>query len=733
MGGARDHAPAPAACSAGANGEAALRLLAALMGLGLRHLVLCPGSRSAPLAVAAALLESRGLALHTAIDERSAAFFALGLGRGSGVAAAVVTTSGTAVAQLLAACVEADLGTIPLLLLSADRPARLKGCGANQAVPQERFLAACCRLLLQGAPTGIAACSSVELVDLAAAAMAAAHGDGRRRPAGPVHLNLPFEEPIHAGAAELEALQRLAAALLPAPPRPEGPQPPATAASVIAASVTAASVTAARAIPRLDPDRPGVVVAGPWRGSALQWPGFCQALRWWQARSGWPLLADPLSGLRGLEGLAWIGAYDLVLEHPAAALAAPQVLRLGSLPASRRLEHWLQACGGDQVLVSEGDPRRLDPLGTVPPERQWSAGLAAWLTAQGLGPGAEAPDPFPAGEADGAAASPAARALAARWERAEARAQDHLDHRLGDQHRPEHHRTEHHRPERHGADQGRADPGRIDQGHSDRGHLAQQRPIQPPPAAGAPPMGSAPPTGTALPDVPAVPAAACGAAGLDGAPQPGETQCADPEAISEPWLARSLSRLLPAGLPLLLANSSPVRDWANFADPHSPWRPIHGFRGASGIDGTLSIACGLAEALGQLLLVSGDLALLHDANGWLWSRQLRGRLTVVLIENGGGGIFEQLPIRPEPPALLDFDRLFAMPQPLDQLALAALHGVPGRRLQGRAELPAALAWALQQRFCLLEVRSRRRADAALRRHLRQAIARENGAPDPHSP
>jgi hypothetical protein len=326
---------------------------------------------------------------------------------------------------------------------------------------------------------------------------------------------------------------------------------------------------------------------------------------------------------------------------------------------------------------------------------------------------------------------PAALALAARWEQAEARAQEHLDHQLG--------LGDHQLGDHHCADQGRDDHGRVDDGHNDQGRVDRQRPAQPPAAA-------APPTGSAPPSVPAPPTAACGGARLAGAPmvppppataarppQPGEAQGADPEAISEPWLARSLSRLLPAGLPLLLANSSPVRDWASFADPRSPWRPIHGFRGASGIDGTLSIACGLAEALGQLLLVSGDLALLHDANGWLWSRQLRGRLTVVLIENGGGGIFEQLPIRPEPPALLDFDRLFAMPQPLDQLALAALHGVPGRRLQGRGDLPAALAWALQQRFCLLEVRSQRRADAALRRHLRLAIGRENGAPDAHSP
>jgi 2-succinyl-5-enolpyruvyl-6-hydroxy-3-cyclohexene-1-carboxylate synthase len=172
----------------------------------------------------------------------------------------------------------------------------------------------------------------------------------------------------------------------------------------------------------------------------------------------------------------------------------------------------------------------------------------------------------------------------------------------------------------------------------------------------------------------------------------------------------------------MLANSSPVRDWETFADPAAPSRPIVGFRGASGIDGTLSEACGLAEALGSCLLISGDLALLHDANGWLWRPQLQGRLTVLVIDNGGGGIFEQLPIRIEPAELLDFDRLFAMPQPVDPLALAQAHGVPARLIASPAALPEDLAWALAQPFSLLVVRTDRRHDAELRRRLRTMAA-----------
>jgi 2-succinyl-5-enolpyruvyl-6-hydroxy-3-cyclohexene-1-carboxylate synthase len=144
--------------------------------------------------------------LFTAVDERSAAFFALGLGRAGGLPAAVVTTSGSAVANLLPAVVEADRGAIPLLLLSADRPARLKNRGANQTVNQEEFLAPCCRLLLQASPNGLAQEDGASLDSLARRAWQACLGS----PLGPVHLNLPMEEPLHIGA---EALARLEGAL----------------------------------------------------------------------------------------------------------------------------------------------------------------------------------------------------------------------------------------------------------------------------------------------------------------------------------------------------------------------------------------------------------------------------------------------------------------------------------------------------------------------------------------
>jgi 2-succinyl-5-enolpyruvyl-6-hydroxy-3-cyclohexene-1-carboxylate synthase len=600
--------------------------LLGLQRLGLRQVVLCPGSRSAPLAAAAALLEPTGLALYTCIDERSAAFFALGLGRGQGLPAAVITSSGSAVAHLLPACVEADLATIPLLLLTADRPQRLKGCGANQSVNQQDFLRCSCRWVAEPEPTGVAGLDGSSIEALAVEAWLWSLGRKQGSPPGPVHLNLAFEEPLHAGGPLLQAWAR----------QLQGPPPLEISQSLISpAEAPAAPPPPIAACQRLDPDRPGVVLAGPWRGAPSRWGGHLRALIQLQRRTGWPVLADALSGLRGQPQLETVAAYDLLLERPFPGLAPAQVLRLGTLPASRRLERWLAALDARQVLVSEADPRPLDPLARV--AGQSDVGLESWLEASGLGSGIHLAGERP--QTPGPA--PASLALAATWRQAEATLQATL------------------------------------------------------------------------------------AQALDGL---GTTATGCQSPLQEPALVRQLSRLLPAHLPLMLANSSPVRDWESFADPTGPPRQMHGFRGVSGIDGTLSEACGLAEALGSLVLLSGDLAALHDSNGWLWRPQLRGRLTVLLIDNGGGGIFEQLPIRSEPEGALDFERLFAMPQRLDPSALAAVHGVPSRRVANLAELAPQLAWALAQPLALLVLATDRHQDAALRRRLR-TMAAPAGHPD----
>ncbi|MCB4378734.1 MULTISPECIES: 2-succinyl-5-enolpyruvyl-6-hydroxy-3-cyclohexene-1-carboxylic-acid synthase [unclassified Synechococcus] len=556
--------------------QAALTLLEALCLQGLKQLVLCPGSRSGPLATAAGVLASQAkLQLVTAIDERSAAFLALGMATAGGRAVAVVTTSGTAVANLLPAAVEADRSCQPLLLLTADRPVRLKNCGANQTVNQESFLLAACRWFGSGAADGVHMQANEALNALAVQAWQQAQGAGSGPP-GPVQLNLPFEEPLH---TTLEQQQQLVsgACLSTACPEPSPEIAPP---------------------PRLDPERPGVVIAGAWRGLSPALAPYQQAVSRWLNVSGWPVLADPLAALAA-ECPNRIEHWELQLDE----LALPenaQVLRLGPMPASRRLEAWLQRHQGPQLLITEGDPRPLDPLRCA---SQWSGGMAAWM--------------------------------------------------------PQH-----------------PDPDATPKPSAGRNDLSPWIEAQLP---------------------------------LSG-------------AVNEPALAYWLPQLLPGQLPVMLAASSPVRDWLTWSGPASSSHRCFSFRGASGIDGTLSLAMGLAVNLGPLALVTGDLALLHDSNGWLHASSAAAPppLLVLLIDNGGGGIFQQLPI-----ATPGFESLFAMPQQVDPLALAAAHGVPGRQVACLDDLQEALAWGLSlQRPVLLRLCTDRGRDAALRQQLRIAAQNE---------
>ena len=570
------------------NLSAAIGLLMGLRRLGLQQVLLCPGSRSAPLALAAGgLAERELLTLTTAIDERSAAFHALGMAASSGRAAAVITTSGTAVANLLPAAVEADRSTLPLIFLTADRPQRLKGCGANQTVNQEDFLSSVCRLYCTGPADGLHLLTPSELGDLASSAW-----NHTLSFPGPVHVNLPFEEPLHPSREEQRQLwSGLSLRDLESCPlvRPQ------------------ASCTVSAADP-FDCTRPGVVVAGPWRGLADDLSSYQQALKALVACTGWPVLADPLAAVPSdLPGV--IRHWDLLLPASLTdAVPDLQVLRLGPLPASRRLESWLRHRGPGQLLITEGDPRCLDPLRL---SRQLHCGLAAWWTV--VSP-------------ESRMKRFASKGVHAHWLQADQAVQRALD---------------------------------------------QQLPM----------------TG----------------------------------AVTEPALMHAVSALLPEGVPVMLAASSPVRDWQTFAAHDLGSRRCFSFRGASGIDGTLSIALGLARLQGTTLLICGDLALQHDSNGWLLAGETSTPLLVLLIDNCGGGIFEQLPIPASSSAA--FDQLFAMPQRLDPLALAAAHGVPGRQLTCLEDLPAAMEWGLAQgRPTLVRVSTDRAGDAMLRRRLRDSLS-----------
>jgi 2-succinyl-5-enolpyruvyl-6-hydroxy-3-cyclohexene-1-carboxylate synthase len=186
-----------------------------------------------------------------------------------------------------------------------------------------------------------------------------------------------------------------------------------------------------------------------------------------------------------------------------------------------------------------------------------------------------------------------------------------------------------------------------------------------------------------------------------------------------PWV---LSQVLTADTPLVVANSMPVRDMEYFWQKGNGKVEIHFNRGASGIDGTLSTALGVAQASGRAVLLTGDLAFLHDTNGMLMQTRLKGHLTVVLINNRGGGIFETLSIAAlDPP----FEEYFAMPQEVSFQRLAYAYGVDYEKIRDLdADLPELLREFPKSGIRLLEICCDRKRDHSWREGLFEDIVRE---------
>ncbi|HEY0947739.1 MAG TPA: 2-succinyl-5-enolpyruvyl-6-hydroxy-3-cyclohexene-1-carboxylic-acid synthase [Opitutaceae bacterium] len=192
------------------------------------------------------------------------------------------------------------------------------------------------------------------------------------------------------------------------------------------------------------------------------------------------------------------------------------------------------------------------------------------------------------------------------------------------------------------------------------------------------------------------------------------------DALFEAKAAWLLGRQLPEGTAVVTANSMPVRD-LEYVWPASARRyQIHFSRGANGIDGTLSTALGIAHGGAPTVLLTGDLALLHDTNGFLVSAKLRGSLTIVLINNAGGGIFEHLPVAQfEPP----FEEFFATPQRVDFGKLCAAYGVEHTLVRDWAQFTKLVSVLPPQGVRVLEVCTDRKKDAAMRKRLFAEVAR----------
>lgn len=300
---------------------------------GVSHAVISPGSRSTPLTLAC--LRHPRLKTWIQVDERSAAFFALGLARSENQPVALVCTSGSAPANWFPAVIEADMGAIPLILLSADRPPELRGCGANQAIDQIGLFGGHVRGFHE-LPCAAGAADRLRWLR----AVAARAVDQSRWPlAGPVHVNVPLREP-----------------LLPADPWPELLLEPV--AQVDYPIMSLAPTEAENLVRQLSGGR-GLIVCG---GGETD-PGFPAAVTQLARQLGCPLLADPLSGLRfgAHERSAVLSRYDAFLRR--AAIPRPDwVLRFGAMPVSKFLQRFLAGLAGVPQIMVDATGRWSDPL-----------------------------------------------------------------------------------------------------------------------------------------------------------------------------------------------------------------------------------------------------------------------------------------------------------------------------------------------------------------------------------
>jgi 2-succinyl-5-enolpyruvyl-6-hydroxy-3-cyclohexene-1-carboxylate synthase len=570
---------------AAANVCAAGALADELARAGVRDVCMSPGSRSAPLALAFDRHPSLRLRMMT--DERSAGYFALGAARAAGRPAVLACTSGTAVANFVPAVVEAALARIPLVVVTADRPPELHDVGAAQTIRQSRMFAEHVAWSVDAAVPD-ASLAVEEIYRALGCRLAAAAADARR----PVHANLPFREPLWDDGADAllaDLYARHARQARPAAPR------------VSQARSCALQADLDRIAAELAAEPRGIVVAGPAVGVDL---GGAAAL----ARSlGWPLLADPLSGLRYGPGSQSVeDAYDVVLRNETfcARNRPSAVLQVGAPPTSKVLQGALRAWRADShVLLAERgdwpDPARCAT------ELVWGdsdSNLQALHTR--------------------VAASAAGRAderWRASWSQAGARARAALQ--------------------------------------------------------------------------------------AEGLP------------LHEGAVARRVVESLSDGDTLVVGNSMPIRDVDTFAPRCERRLRLHANRGANGIDGVTSTALGIASlSAGRTYLLIGDLSFLHDAGALQVAARHRIDLTVVLVNNDGGGVFSFL-ARPA----VGFEPLFATPHGLDVAAIARAHGADHALVADETELAAELQRATAG-IRIVEARIDRESNAAIRERLVSAAA-----------
>jgi 2-succinyl-5-enolpyruvyl-6-hydroxy-3-cyclohexene-1-carboxylate synthase len=534
---------------------------------GLRNVVICPGSRSTPLAIAFAAQQAFRSWIH--VDERSAAYFGLGMAKQLHQPVALLCTSGTAAANFLPAVIEAKLTHVPLLILTADRPHELRDNGAPQSIDQNRLYGTYVKWFVEVAlPEATnAALRYIRTIAVRAAALTQAI------PAGPVHLNLPFREPLTPEPIPDQPFPQVTQRDLVAWQGRSNNAPYVEVRTALPGALTATTI--AYMIDLLHRTRRGLIIVGPNDD-----PPLTEPLARLAQHLGYPILADPLSQLRcgDHDQSMVISSYDAFLRIDSfIENAQPElVLRFGAMPTSKPVLLYLKRYASCPLAVIDGhggweEPTQLaselihaDPIALC----QGLLNVLEQLAENGE------KQPFTSQE------------WITMWQDADKVTRQTI-----------------------------------------------QAAIQ------------------------------------------------DFNEFFEGRVFTELANLGLDGITLYAGNSMPVRDLDTFFWPTRERIRMMGNRGASGIDGVVSSALGASAGAGQnrpTILVLGDLSFFHDLNGLLAARLHGLNLTIVLINNDGGGIFSFLPQAAYPE---HFEQLFGTPTGLDFRLAVQMYGGQYQRVE----------------------------------------------------
>ncbi len=581
-----------------------------LQRVGMRNAVICPGSRSTPLAIAFVAQPDIKTWMH--IDERSAAFFALGMAKRLDQPVALLCTSGTAAANFFPAIVEAKLTHVPLLVLTADRPHELRDNGAPQSIDQNRLYGTYVKWFVEVALPEATNAALRYIRTTADRAVALT----KATPAGPVHLNFPFREPLTPEPIANQPLppleQRDTIAWMGRPDNaPYVDVHNATQHAVDAATVAHIANLASTT-------QCGLIIAGPYNDPALTEPLVRLA-----HRLGYPILADPLSQVRGgsHDQSHVLSSYDAFLRIDAFTeqMVPELVLRFGAMPTSKPVLTYLKRYPSCPLIVFEANEGWEEPTQ-----------LATELI-----------------HTDPIALCQNLITVLERHDMVEAKLAPTLA--------------------------------------SHRWLTTWQRADQV--------------TKQAL-----------------------QTTILDFQQPFEGRIFTELAHLLPDGATLYTGNSMPVRDLDTFFWSSEHSIQLMGNRGANGIDGIISSALGASAASEEkepTVLVIGDLSFLHDLNGLLAARLHQLNLTIVLVNNDGGGIFSFLPQAAYPE---HFEQLFGTPTGLDFSLAVQMYGGHFQRVEDWEQFRKAVNQGIQTGgLRVVEVVTERESNVRMHRDLWQSV------------